>query len=427
MRLRRVPRFVAIPCILAAAACAREEMPPGTGPDFQPPQVTEMVPAPRSAVPDLRDHAHVRFDEPLGDPRFVERMLETSPAWLYEVTAGRRDVRIRPRDGWQPGVVYTFTIPPGLRDLVRNQTREPIVFLFTTGVRFEDTRTGGNVWDREAVRPARDISILVMGADSVPYATVTDTAGAFALEGLPAGGYWAYAYRDQNRNRVLDRAFEPHDSARVDLRDSTAVAEVQLWITPPDTTPPVLLTVEATDSATVSLEFDDLLEPDAPFDSTFVRIIGRGGDEPWPVRDIVVGTPAPEDTTTAAADSSEVPPGLEVREEEGGPPGLVEGDSTEAEAVRVPERARPERRVTVRLLRALEAGEYSVAAGGFVNLRGLTGGGDTTFVYEPPPPAPEEMEEAPALPEDAEGAAESPGPPDESGELTEEGGEGSGA
>ena len=225
---------------LIGAACAREEMPPGTGPDFEAPAVVEMFPLPRSAVPDLDEDAFVRFDEPMGDPRSVSRLVETSPAGLYLINAGRKSVRIRPSDGWRPGVVYTFRIPPGLRDLVRNQTREPIEFLFTTGPEFFDTRAGGAVWDRETVRRVRDIAVHVIGGDSIPYAAVTDTGGNFALSGLPPGDYWAFAFRDQNRNRTLERDFEPHDSGRVSLSDSATLVQLELWLTPPDSTPPLL-------------------------------------------------------------------------------------------------------------------------------------------------------------------------------------------
>jgi hypothetical protein len=412
-RLRFLP---AVSLLLVTGACAREEMPPGTGPDFEPPRVTEMYPMRATAVPDMDGKAYVRFDEPLADPRSVERTLETSPAWLYDVQAGRSKVEIRPRDGWRPGVVYTFRIPPGLRDLVRNPTREPIEFLFTTGDQFLDTRASGRVWDRESVRPARDASILVTGADSIPYSSVTDTAGAFALLGLPTGTYWAFGYRDQNRNRVLDRGFEPYDSARVELADSVSVVELELWLTPPDSTPPVLGGGEVVDSLTVRLEFDDLLETDMPLDAAFVRITSHPGDEAWPVRDFSYGMAVSRDTAV----TGDVPDSTMIGEavSDSVPPPAVPGDVGPDSAIGGPmevmERPRPERMVTVRLERALQAGEYSVTTGGFVNLRGLAGGGDTTFVYEPPAVADDEPGEAVEGPP-AEAGDEGAEPPEESG------------
>jgi hypothetical protein len=67
------------------------------------------------------------------------------------------------------------------------------------------------------------------------------------------------------------------------------------------------------------------------------------------------------------------------------PTDLAAGETGEAQAEQEA-RPRPQRYVTVRLSRALEAGVFEVSASGFWNLRGLSGGGDTTFVYEPPPP-----------------------------------------
>jgi hypothetical protein len=387
-------------------ACAREEMPPGTGPDFEAPQVVEMFPAHGSAVPDLDEDAFIRFSEPIGDPRSLPRLIETSPAWIYEINAGRRNVRIRPQDGWRPGVVYTFRIPPGLRDLVRNMTREPIEILFTTGSEFAPTEATGVVWDRESVRKMRDVAVHVIGADSVPYAAVSDTGGNFALAGLPVGEYWAFAFRDQNRNRIFEREFEPHDSALVSLTDSAATAAVELWLTAPDSTAPLLGLAEARDSLRVRLEFDDLLEPDAPLDSAVVRITRSETGEPWPVEMFVVGDLPMADSTASEApeDSAQAAPLIEPEPAPVAEPALEE-ESAAPEVV--PERARPQRFVNVLMRRPLVDGEYDVHVDGFRNLRLLSGGGDTTMVYETPPPPEEEvpaegLEEEGPLPEEGE-------------------------
>lgn len=375
LRTRRLTLLLGV--TVACAACAREEMPPGTGPDFEAPAVVEMFPMSGAAVPDMDEDAYVKFDEPLGDPRSLARVIETSPAWLYEINAGRRTVRIRPIDGWRPGVLYTFRIPPGVRDLLRNLTREPIEILFTTAPEFFDSRAAGAVWDRETVRRVRDIAVQVLGEDSIPYAAVTDTGGNFAFRGLPVGDYWAFAFRDQNRNRTLERDFEPHDSGRVSLSDSTMIVELELWLTSPDSTAPLLASVGARDSLTLRLEFDDLLEPDASLDGASVGVVEAGTGEEWPIAEFVVGDLAP----------AAVP-------EEGVEPDSLAGEVVLDDAEVIPvgqdERARPQRFVSVRLERPLVAGDYEVSARGFLNLRLLAGGGDTTFVYEPPAAVPEE-------------------------------------
>jgi hypothetical protein len=390
-------------------SCAREEMPPGTGPDFEAPAVVEMFPRHGSAVPGMDEDAYVRFDEPLGDPRSVARIIETSPAWLYEINAGRSNVRIRPRDGWRPDVVYMFRIPPGLRDLIRNQTREPIELLFTTGQEISGTRTIGTVWDRESVRSVRGAALRVIGSDSVPYAAVADTGGNFVLPALPVGDYWAYAFRDQNQNAVLDRDFEPHDSGLVLLSDPTTVVSLDLWLTSPDSTPPQLVSATATDSLRLRLEFDDLLEPDASLVAASVSVALSTTGEEWPIAEFVVGdlsvvdstaagsagvatvgdSAAASDSTALRTDSLQVGAErdssiLEPDVSEVAPPGEAAISGTAPI-----DRARPERFVAVRLERALTEGTFDVRVQGFLNLRLLSGGGDTTMVYEAPPPVPD--------------------------------------
>ena len=426
--------------LCGAAACAREEMPPGHTPDFDPPGVTEMFPPYGAAVPDLSEDAFIRFDEPLGDPASVGRTLVTSPAWEYEVHAGRRNARIRPRDGWRRDVVYRFTIPPGLRDLIRNQTEEPIEFLFTTGAELTATEAAGRVLDRETVRALRGASVLVIGGDSVPYTAQTDTAGTFALPSLPVGAYWAFGFEDQNSNRQLDRDFEPYDSAEVLLEDPTVRREVELWLVAPDTTPPTLVEARAVEEQEVRLEFDDLLEPDFPLVEASVRIANADTGEEWPVEEIMVGVPESvvEDSAASVpdsvgaepaaggiaeppdaavpADSGGVAPAAEEEAEEGSPPTPADPDSI---------RARPQRFVTVGLARALDGGTYRATVWGFANLRLLVGGGDTTFVYEPPPvpgediPLDESGNEAAPSPDDA-----APPAPDDSSAVPPIPGEG---
>jgi len=60
-RPRFLSRSLRLALILVLAACAREEMPPGTGPDFEPPVVTETLP-PEA----IREDAIERLEEKIG-------------------------------------------------------------------------------------------------------------------------------------------------------------------------------------------------------------------------------------------------------------------------------------------------------------------------------------------------------------------------
>jgi len=401
-----------VPVLLAGAglSCANVEAPPGTSPDLAPPTVRERYPAPDAVVPDLDGDVVLRFDEPVQSPRSLERQLDYSPAFEWRFTAMTNGFKVRPRDGWRPDVIYRVRLEPGVSDLLRNRTTLPIEWSFSTGPEIPPTRIEGTIFDRVTVSGVRDARLLFLPPDSTPYTVVSDTGGVFSMRGLPPGSYTILGFVDQNQNRRLDDAFEPWDSAEVVLADANARLALDLWMIPPDSTPPSLIGATARDSLTVVLELDDPIDPGAPLDAVVVSLSAEDG-EPGPAVDsVVVGVPesVPDSLAAAAgeeAEGAEVPipddslPGeAEAAEEEAAAPEPEaepepEGQELEQEVLRRTDLPpAPSTSVTAHLASPLRVGTWRVRASGLANLRALVGGGDTTFVYEPPPL----VEEAPA-------------------------------
>lgn len=358
-------------CCLVAA-CANPELPPGTHPDRVAPRAEEIHPAYGEAVPGFDGDAWVQFDEPLLDPRSIERTLIASPAGRYEVKPGRTRIRVRPEAGFRDGVVYYFAFSAGISDLLRNRTDAPIEMLFSTGPAVSPTLVKGHAFDRVTGRGSKGARLLFLSQDSVPYTAVSDTGGVFRLPGLPYGDYRAIAFIDQNRDFEYQEEFEPGDVIPFELTETLATATVDLWMLPADSTPPVLASAEIRDSLTVRLVFDDPLDPEASLADVEVSIQEESGDRTWAVVDIVVGSPT---VPVATPDSVEVEAALPVP---------------------VPQPARSSRPpastfATVTVAEPLVEGTYRVRAAGLPNLRGLAGGGDTTFVYTPPSPVEDEQ------------------------------------
>lgn len=393
----------------AAVACANVEAPPGTAPDFAPPTVRERYPAPDAVVPGFDGDVVLRFDEPIQSPRSLERQLDYSPAFEWRFTPLTNGFRVRPRDGWRPDVVYRVRLASGVSDLLRNRTTLPVEWSFSTGPEIPRTRIEGTIFDRVTVEGVRDARLLFLPPDSTPYTVVSDTGGAFSMRGLPPGPYTILGFVDQNQNRRLDDAFEPWDSAEVVIADESTRLALDLWMIPPDSTPPVLTGATAPDSLTVVLELDDPIDPEAPLDAAAVILSAEDGGPAPAVEEVTVGVPEPPADSVPAAgpeDAAGETDGAADEADEAPRKAPVRPDSV---ADAVPDGERPEpppqealRRtdlppvpstsVTVRLGSPLRVGTWRVRASGFPNLRGLSGGGDTTFVYEPPPP----VEEAPA-------------------------------
>jgi len=371
---------------LLLASCAKEEAPPGALPDSRPPQVTRTDPGDRAVVPDLGGDVEIEFDEPINAPSDLARQLVGSPAYRYRVSTGFSSIKIHPDGGWRKGAVYVLRVPAGIPDLLGNRTEESIRLLFSTGPPITDTRVSGRLVDRITGRPANDARVLFeRSGDTIPYSAAADTGGTFALPALPPGSYEAYGYRDLNSDLRLQRQLEAYDSASFDLPDSTATAELVLRLTEPDTTPPRLARAGAEDSVTLRLEFDDHLDPRQDFSRAEVVVRDTATGSAWPVERVGITLPSEGPTaadtgSAAGADTGAARPDTAIGAAADTGAGPVPPDTG---AARADTAALPSQRILVRLGRPLRSGIYRVRVEGFVNLRKLAGGGDTTFVYPP--------------------------------------------
>ncbi len=350
---------------VVAAGCANELPPPGALPDDDPPRVERIEPAPDSVVEDFDGRVRIHFNEPIQVPGDLGRRLGVSPLERYEVTNGFRDIRLRPQGGWRDSVVYCFELPEGISDLMRNRTEARTGFCFSTGIPLADTRVRGTVIDAVTGQPQNQATVLFLAPpDSTPYGAIAEADGTFELRALPPGGWEAWGFLDRNRNFRVDRALEPYDSARVTVREGGPVT-LEFRVIEPDSTPPRLLRIEAVDGLTLRLEFDDPLVRNPPAEPTVI-VTDTADTRTFGVRAVRIGEPAtvrfpPEPGDTVSA-------GPEPADTTGAAPPAAE--------------ALPSRFASVRLRDPIASGLYRVRASGFVNLRRLAGGGDTTFVAE---------------------------------------------
>jgi len=377
--------------VLIMLGCAREMPPPGARPDEVPPSIVRIRPAPDSIVADFDGALEIRFSEPVRIPNGLAREMFVSPMETYEAETGFSDLRLRPEDGWRDGVAYCFTIPTdGINDLLRNGMEEPVEFCFSTGGEIPDTRVEGEIIDALTGQPLEEARIIFWaGPDSVPYGAISDSVGRFVTRGLPEGEYEAFGFVDRNRNMIPDRALESYDSASVAASPETPT-ELRFIVVAPDTTPPLLARALVVGSETVQLEFDDYLlnpQPEEPG----VTIRDSATNETLEIVASLIGSADvvtfPLDSAAladsiAAADSAGVVDSTAVEAPSPDSAGAAASDSVAEE-----DPVLPSRFITVRLAAALDSGTYRVSVTGAVNLRRLSGGGDTSFVAAPEPPS----------------------------------------
>ncbi len=363
----RLSRIVAV---LVVAACASPGSPPGGPVDTQAPEIVRIAPdsgrtgvTPRSVI--------FRFDEvvserPAGAASLNALFMISPRDGEPRVGWGRNEISVRPRRGWKPNTAYTVTLLPGLTDLRGNVRNTGAVMVFSTGQTIPEGRITGTVFDwaegrilqRALVeaRPRTDTTTV--------YVTTTDSAGTFTIGHLQAGDYQVRGIADANNNRALDPR-EAWDSVSVVLADSARI-EVLAFVH--DSIGARLTSVNATDSVTLDLRFDNPLSVSSPLSAANVRVL--------------------------AADSTPVP----ITSVSPPPPDTAVGQS-------LPSRPLPPRAITVKLGRPLLPGaDYRVSVSDAVNLIGITRSSDR--IVKGPAPAP-----PPASADTARVPARTPLPP----------------
>lgn len=369
--------LLAFAALAGAPGCAHIEAPTGGPVDSIAPVLVSIRPDTNAVLERWIGPVIFAFDEPLSE-QGVEDAVTLSPR-LGPVAVDKegRELRIKPRRGWRPGIIYQVEVAPGLQDRFNNRRREGARLVFSTGPAIPDTRASGTVTERITGNASVQARVdAVRLADSLVYSTQADSAGRFAFRQIPEGDYRILAYRDNNRNRRAD-SFEPRDTARLTLAvGQTPTAELAILL--PDTTPPRPGSARMT-SGWVEIRFDDYLDRGQPLSTDQVQVIGPGGVAAA-LAEVRVGAP-PQADTARGGDSVPAParPAPPQRDTAG------------------PDTARPRGPLPAQGLFARPASPllpdtpYTVRVRDVRNVNGLVGGGEVPLRTPRPEPPPRQQ------------------------------------
>jgi len=291
--------------VVAAAACANIQPPPGGPPDTGPPQLVSMAPDSLAVLPAFDGEVEFRFSEViaegaagqgqgLGD---LERLVILSPArGVPEVRWRRNRITVRPREGWEPNRVYRVQLLPGVADLRNNRSQAANAggtVTFTTGAPVPTASLRGAVYDWTTGQPAAGALVeAVLIEDSLPYRIVADSGGRFALGPVPSATYDVFGVIDQDRDHARDPG-EAFDSVRVAAGADT----IRLWTFPRDTTPPRIRDITVRDSVTATVAFTSPLHPAQAIDTVSAVLVRLPDSTRVPV--VSLGPLAPGDSAPA--------------------------------------------------------------------------------------------------------------------------------
>ena len=412
----RIDYAVGIFALLAVGSCASPRGPPGGPPDLSGPQVVATVPDTFALIEAFDGPIRITFNERIserGASGSLDQAVQVSPeSGEIEVRHRKDGLEVRMEGGFLTDLVYRVTVLPTVQDLFRNAMPQPFEFIFSTGAEIVPNALAGMVFDRltsepmEGVRVAARFQPLVVGgigeAQGPTHVAISDTSGVFAFRYLPpVGRYVLTAFQDVNRNREAD-FFEPvGDAFQVINGADTVFTDITLLR--PDTTAAIVSDAEAVDSVTVTVEFDDYLDPDAPLTGVLATLqldslpAGVGVREIMQEREYLIRTKALEDSLRVA-DSLRILESIRVADSlraAGDSVAATEVDEARPRPRPAPPVDRPEeetrdlpkRTIYLLLSDTLIAEEtYELSVSGVTNINGVAGGGGTAEIVRAAPP-----------------------------------------
>ncbi|MFH1765213.1 MAG: Ig-like domain-containing protein [Gemmatimonadota bacterium] len=450
-------------------ACARPISPPGGPRDFIPPMIASTWPDTFEVFEGTRDPVKITFSERISErptQGTLDNAVLVSPVTgRHRVKHTRAGLEVEVIGGFQPGLVYRVRVLPTVKDLFNNTMEGPFELVFSTGAPYETNVIAGIVEDRitrKAVEGVR-VEARERGVTDPPvYMSATDSVGVFALRYLPSGSYDLSLYEDVNRNTQVDFAELQGDTVgflgpEPPLADTILLRKVSLLR--PDTTPADLIRVEAMDSLLVRLGFSDFLDSEGSLDPVQIRIVPEEGPGPeisrliWP-RQVdslraVADSIATLERRTAMVDSlqivadslARVLSGMQAAGDTVGADTLgkkldgIRARMAPPEPLRGPARAGPpgppgplaptapppilpQQEFYVLLAESLVPDQlYHVTVSGVANINELGGGGgEASFTWKPPEPAPGEVQDTAGVVPDTAGV-----PPDTAGVVPDTG------
>jgi Big-like domain-containing protein len=288
--------------VAGVEACASPGSPPGGPVDTQAPKIVRV--APDSAKTSVTPREVIfQFDEvvnerPSGAPSLNALFLISPRNGETQADWHRSEIAVRPRKGFKANTTYTISLLPGLSDLRGNTRNTGATTVFSTGPTLATGRIAGTLfnWAEGRVVPRGLIEARPAGDTATVYLAASDSSGSFVLHNVPAGRYNVRGISDDNSNHALDPR-EPFDTAVVNLTDSS---NVELLAYVHDSIGARLSSVNARDSVTLELNFDNPMSVTNPVTAASIRVRAPDSTD---VPIISVSGPPPDTSASLLPDS----------------------------------------------------------------------------------------------------------------------------
>lgn len=203
---------------LTLSRCANPVSPTGGPKDTIPPSLLSSTPT--TGQTNFKDQSiTLSFSEYINADKIIQNLIITPKTELRFKHIVKRNILDIKFDGaFSDSTTYSLNFFDGVTDITEKNPAVNLVLAFSTGQYIDSMRVAGDVRDLLTDKPSKDFIVglypltdtLNFLTHSPTYFTAADDSGSFSISYIKTGNYRLLAFKDENRNLLLDPKEEDH-------------------------------------------------------------------------------------------------------------------------------------------------------------------------------------------------------------------------
>lgn len=154
----------------------------------------------------------IPFDEFIKFNKPAKNIFVTPADVKLDYTIKGKSVELKVKEGsWQPNTTYTIYLNRAVQDITEGND-SIMAYVFSTGTYIDSLQTAVQIVDAYSGKPQKDITVGLYteilktdtGKLTPRYFASTDKDGIATFKNLKQKKYFVYAFKDQNRNNILN-------------------------------------------------------------------------------------------------------------------------------------------------------------------------------------------------------------------------------
>ncbi len=216
--------------------CANPMSPQGGPKDTIPPTLIESYPV--NGVTNFNEQTiTLVFSEYINADKLTQNLIITPKSEIrYKHVIKKEQLIIKFEEPFQDSTTFSLNFFDGVTDITEKSPAVNLILAFSTGPFIDSAKVSGHVQDLFTQKHGAKFIVglypltdtLDFLAHNPLYFTTTNDSGQFNMSYIKAGSYKILAFKDDNRNLILDAEEEDHGfiARELDLQDSISGIEI---------------------------------------------------------------------------------------------------------------------------------------------------------------------------------------------------------